>query len=109
MVLSDTMRPAVVTTMVKVSIEIRNGSAHFNVAVRAQSIQQAANVVRVGYPDCGVRVKFPIDPEGFFENEPAPRAEIVGIDRPDLLAAEVGEELAPHLAARDEAGVGWTP
>ena len=43
--------------MVKVSIEIRNGSAHFNVVVRAQSIGQAANVVRVSYPDCGVRVK----------------------------------------------------
>jgi hypothetical protein len=86
-VFSDTMRPAEVPTMVKVSIEIRNGSAHFNVAVRAQSIQQAADVVRVGYPDCGVRVKFPIDPEGFFVNEPAPRAGVVGIDRPALLAA----------------------
>jgi hypothetical protein len=85
-VFSDTMR-AEVPTMVKVSIEIRNGSAHFNVAVRAQSIQQAANVVRVSYPDCGVRVKFPIDPEGFFVNEPAPRAGIARIERPDLLAA----------------------
>ena len=52
--------------MVKVSIEVRNGSAHFNVMVWAQSIEQAANIVRVLYPDCGVRVKFPIDPEGFF-------------------------------------------
>jgi hypothetical protein len=85
MVLIDTMRPEV-TTMVKVSIEVRNGTAHFNVAVKAQSIEQAANVVRVGYPDCGVRVKFPIDPEGFFVNEPALRAGIVGIERPDLLA-----------------------
>ena len=86
MVLSDTMRPAEVTTMVKVLIEVRNGTAHFNVAVKAQSIEHAANVVRVCYPDCGVRVKFPIDPEGFFVNEPALRAGIVGIDRPDLLA-----------------------
>jgi hypothetical protein len=72
--------------MVKVSMEVRNGTTHFNVAVKAQSIEQAANIVRVGYPDCGVRVKFPIDPEGFFVNKPALRAGIVGIDRPDLLA-----------------------
>jgi hypothetical protein len=86
MVLIDTRRPEV-TTMVKVLIEVRKGTAHFNVAVKAQSIEQAANVVRVGYPDCGVRVTFPIDPEGFFVNEPALRAGIVGIDRPVLLAA----------------------
>ncbi len=72
--------------MVKVSIEVRNGTTHFNVALRAQSIEQAANVVKGGYPVCDVRVKFPIDPEEFFVNEPAPQAGIVGIDRPDLLA-----------------------
>ena len=87
MVLSDTMRPEMkMTTMVKVLIKVRNGTAHFNVAVKAQSIEQAMNVVRLSYPNCGVRVKFPIDPEGFFVNEPALRAGIVGIDRPDLLA-----------------------
>jgi hypothetical protein len=74
-------------TMVKVLIEVRNRTAYFNVAVKAQSIEKAANVVRAIYPDCGVRVKFPIAPEGFFVNEPALRAGIVGIDRPDLLAA----------------------
>ena len=40
------MRPEEVDTMVKVSIEVHNGGAHFNVAIRAQSIEQAANVVR---------------------------------------------------------------
>ncbi len=74
--------------MVKVFIEVRNGSAHFNVAVRAQSIEQAANVVRGGYPDCDVRVKFPIDPEEFFVKEPAPGAGIVGVEESaDLIAA----------------------
>ncbi len=73
--------------MVKVSIEVRNGTAHFNVAVRAQSIERAATVVRGSYPDCDVMVKFPIDPEDFFVHEPAPRVGIVGIGRPDLLAA----------------------
>jgi hypothetical protein len=74
--------------MVKVSIEVRNGTAHFEVEVRAQSIEQAANAARVCYPDCGnVRVKFPIDPESFFVNQPAPRAGRVRRDRADLLAA----------------------
>jgi hypothetical protein len=73
MVLIDTMRPEV-TKMVKVSIEVRNRTTRFNVTVNAQSIEQAANIVRVGYPDCGVRVTFPIDPEGFFVNKPALRA-----------------------------------
>jgi hypothetical protein len=76
-----------VTTMVKVSIEVRNGAAHFNVAVKAQSIERAVSVVRGSYPGCAVRVKFPIDPEGFFMNEPAPRTGIVEVNQPDLLAA----------------------
>ena len=73
--------------MVKVSIEVRNGAAHFNVAVKAQSIERAVSVVRGSYPGCAFRVKFPIDPEGFFMNEPAPRTGIVEVDQPDLLAA----------------------
>ena len=73
--------------MVKVSIEVRNGAAYFNVAVEAQSIERAVSVVRGSYPGCAVRVKFPIDPEGFFMNEPAPRTGIVEVDQPDLLAA----------------------
>jgi hypothetical protein len=84
------MRPAAeVTTMLKVSIEVRNGATHYcNVAVRAQSIAQAVSVVRGSYPDCLVRVKFPIDPEGFFVKEPAPLPGIVGLNRPpDPIAA----------------------
>jgi hypothetical protein len=81
------MRPAEVSTMVKVSIEVCNGAARFDVAVSAQSIERAVSVVRESYPGCDIRVKFPIDPEGFFVKEPAPRAEIVRGDRPDLMAA----------------------
>ena len=81
------MRPAEVTTIVKVSIEVRNGATHFNVAVRAQSIKRAVSIVRGRYPRCDVRVKFPIDPEGFFVAEPAPRVGIVGVERPEFIAA----------------------
>ncbi len=73
--------------MVKVSIEVRNGSTQFNVAIRAQSIERAVSVVRESYPGCVVRVKFPIDPAGFFVKEPAPRTGIVEVDQPDLIAA----------------------
>ena len=73
--------------MVKVSIEVHNGATLFEVAVRAQSIERAASVVKGSYPGCDIRVKFPIDPEGFFVNEPAPRTSIVEVDQPDLIAA----------------------
>src|SRR5215212_4805974 len=48
--------------MVKVSIEVHNGAALFEVAVRAQSIERAASIVTGSYPGCDIRVKFPIDP-----------------------------------------------
>jgi hypothetical protein len=79
---------AEVSTMVKVSIEVHNGAALLEVAVRAQSIERAASVVRGSYPGCDIRVKFPIDPEGFFVAEPAPRRSgIVGVERPEFIAA----------------------
>ena len=73
--------------MVKVSIEVHNGAALFEVAVRAQSIERAASVVRGSYPGCDIRVKVPIDPEGFFVAEPTPRMGIVGVERPEFIAA----------------------
>ena len=73
--------------MVKVSIEVRNGAALFKVAVRAQSIERAASVVRGSYPGCDIRVKFPMGPKGFVVNELAPRTSIVEVDQPDLIAA----------------------
>ena len=40
--------------MVKVSIEVHNGAALFKVAVRAQSIEQAASIVTGSYPGVNV-------------------------------------------------------
>ena len=73
--------------MVKVSIEVHNGAALFEVAVRAQSIERAASVVRGSYPGCDIRVKVPIDPEGFFVPESTPRMGIVGVEQPEFIAA----------------------
>ena len=57
--------------MVKVSIEVHDGTARFAVAVLAKSIQQALNIVAARYPDSVVKVKFPIDPESFFAEDSA--------------------------------------
>ena len=73
--------------MVKVSIEVHNGAALFKVAVRAQSIERAASVVRGSYPGCDIRVKFPIDPAGYFVPELTPQMRIVGVERPEFIAA----------------------
>jgi hypothetical protein len=73
--------------MVKISIEVRYGHTSFDVTVQAQSIQQAVNLVRGRYPGSDVRVKFPINPTGFFVIDSAAPAGIVGCEGPDLMAA----------------------
>ena len=50
--------------MVKVSIEVRSGVARFDVAVRAESIRRAMELVGGRYPGRDVRVKFPSVLEG---------------------------------------------
>ena len=58
--------------MVKVSIEVHDGTARFAVAVLAKSIQQALRIVAARYPGSVARVIFPIHPEGFLvENSAA--------------------------------------
>ena len=73
--------------MVKVSVEVRSGSARFRVAVQAQSIRRALNLVAGRYPGGTCRVKFPIEPEGFFVEGPAARAEMVKPDHQKKIAA----------------------
>ncbi len=68
--------------MVRVSTQVSNGPARFSVAVRAESIQRAVSLVGGRYPGREVRVKFPIDPEGFFVEDCTAPAGIVEIERP---------------------------
>jgi hypothetical protein len=42
--------------MVKVLVEVCNGTVHFNASVKAQSIERAVSVVRGSYPCCVIRV-----------------------------------------------------
>ncbi len=57
--------------MVKVSIEVHDGTARFVVAVLAKSIQQALSIVAAQHPGSDVKIKFPINPEGFFVEDSA--------------------------------------
>lgn len=52
--------------MIKVSIEVRNGTARFDVAVQAESIERALGLVAGRFPGRNCQVKFPIEPDGFF-------------------------------------------
>ena len=73
--------------MVKVSVEVRSGTARFRVGVRAQRIRRALSIVRRRYPQGEVRVEFPIEPEGLFVEEPSTFAGIVGPEQTHTKAA----------------------
>jgi len=55
--------------MVRISVEVKSGSATFLVAVQAQSIERALHFVQSQHPTKVCKVSFPIDPETFFANE----------------------------------------
>jgi hypothetical protein len=72
--------------MVKVSVEVRTGTARVRVGVQAQSIRKALSLVGARYPGGEVRVSFPIDPDYFFVDGLA-RAGIVEPEHPKEQAA----------------------
>ena len=55
--------------MVRVSVEVRSGSARFRVLVQAESIRRALGMVGGRYPHGEVRLVFPLEPEVFFARE----------------------------------------
>jgi hypothetical protein len=57
--------------MVKVSIEVHDGTARFTLAVLTKSIQRALRIVAARHPGCVARVMFSIEPEGFFVEDSA--------------------------------------
>jgi hypothetical protein len=57
--------------MIRVSMELREGAALSRATVQAESIREAVSITRDRYPGRDVRVIFPIDPEGFFIEDPA--------------------------------------
>jgi hypothetical protein len=67
--------------MVKVSVEVRCGTARYRVGVQAQSIRSALSLVGGRYPQGQVMVAFPTEPEGFFVRKPSALAGIVGSEQ----------------------------
>jgi hypothetical protein len=66
---------------VKVSVEVRSGTARFRVSVQAQSIRKALGLVGGMYPRGEVRLVFPVEAEGFFVGQPTAVAGMVGAER----------------------------
>ena len=61
--------------MIRISVEVSSGAARFRVMVQAESIERALEIARRHNPDKECRVTFPLDPETFFVEDPAAKAE----------------------------------
>jgi hypothetical protein len=51
--------------MIRISVQVSSGSARFKVAVQAESIERALEIVGRQNPGKDCEVTFPIDPETF--------------------------------------------
>jgi hypothetical protein len=52
--------------MIRISVHVSSGTARFSVAIQAESIERALEIVVRQYPGKECEVAFPIDPETFF-------------------------------------------
>ena len=52
--------------MIRISVEVGRGAARYRVAVQAESIERALEIVERQNPGCEAKVAFSIDPEVFF-------------------------------------------
>jgi hypothetical protein len=50
--------------VIRISVVLTRGAARYRVAVQAQSIGRALEIVEGQNPGCQARVAFPIDPRG---------------------------------------------
>jgi hypothetical protein len=64
--------------MIRITIEIGRGATRYRVAVQAESIGRALEIVKGMSPDGNFRVTFPIDPEVYFVKDPAATAGLIG-------------------------------
>jgi len=64
--------------VVRVTVEVSSGAACCRVAVQAESIQRAVEIVEGLNPGADFRVTFPIDPGTFFVEDPAAANGLVG-------------------------------
>jgi hypothetical protein len=73
--------------MVKVSLEVREGTDSFEVTAHADSISQAVGATKRLFPGGEVRVVFPIDGDEFFGGDGTAGGATEHGDRPVLLPA----------------------
>jgi hypothetical protein len=52
--------------MIRISVHVSSGTARFSVAIQAESIERALEIVARQNPGKECEVAFPIDPETFF-------------------------------------------
>jgi len=64
--------------MIRISIEVRSGTARFKVAAQAESIEGALEIAKRYTLGKECKVVFPINPEGFFVENDLGRDEMVG-------------------------------
>jgi hypothetical protein len=76
-----------VIEMIRVVVEVWNGATRSSVVTQAESVREAASIAAAVYPNADVRVKFPIDAEAFFVEDPTARANIVSFERLEKMAA----------------------
>ena len=55
--------------MIRITVRVSSGAARFGVAIEAESIERALEIVASQHPDKGCEVTFPIDPETFFVDD----------------------------------------
>ena len=72
--------------MIQVSVEVDSDTARFTATVRAESIQQAVNTVKVYCPGTHVQVVYPIAPESFFVKDPIASARLIDLEMLESLA-----------------------
>jgi hypothetical protein len=56
--------------MIRISVQVSSGAARFKVAVEAESIERALEIVARQNHSKECEVTFPIDPETFFVEDP---------------------------------------
>ena len=73
--------------MIQVLLEVRTGATRFRVSARAQSIQRAVSIAGARYPSGEVRLVLPVEPEMFFVKDDLRKAESVGVQMTESVAA----------------------
>jgi hypothetical protein len=63
--------------MVRISVEVGQGAVRYRVAVQAESIRRAVQIVEGIHHGNDFRVVFPIDPETFFVKDPTATAGLI--------------------------------